>query len=1121
MRRTLVRVVAIGGAAFLALPGLARAQDAVITGRVTAEGSGAGLSGATVAITELGVGVLTNATGAYTLTVPAARIRGQSTAIVARFIGYVPLRRQITLTAGRQTQDFSIRQDVNRLNEVVVTGVSVATERAKVPFAVTRVDSTQAPVPGVNALSQLAGKVPGANIVAASGRPGAQPSVLLRGPKSINATGRSQDPLYIVDGVILSGGIPDLNSQDIESVEVVKGAAASSLYGSQAANGVIQITTKQGRFSRDGVRFGVRTEYGVNDVEREIAIAQRHALLMDESLTRFCINALAEGCQRTVNWTEEALRINDNQLDFATGTATLPVDLGSALQGANGRRLFQTNPWPGANYNAVQQLVQPKPLAILNADMTGKFGGTNFFASVNRTDQGGSIRFLEGYDRTSARLNVNQVFGSAWNVGVNTYFARAEEDGFDQQGGGNAFFRLTRTPPIVDLTRTDSRGRLFIRPNIQGGGSQNENALYTLQNVQRLDVTNRFIGALTAKYTPFTWLAADANFGYDNQDQNGRQFQNRGFRNTGPTANPATNNGLIFNYAQARRSLNGAMGVAFPNFEPVSELLLTPSVRVQYLQQDFNDRVAQGSQLAVSDVEDLRNVTGGTLTANAERTSDRQLTYSGGARLEYKGRYILDGNVRRDGNSAFGSDQRWANYGRIAATWIASDEGFFEPIRDKVNLLRFIANYGTSRLAPRFNAQYEAYTIQPGGALRFQTLGNPDLRPQVSAGGELGFELGVFNNVNFTATYAEEDTRDQILPVPLAGTQGFQQQWQNVGTLNNKTVELSLNFPILRRNGVDWTGRVNYERTRTTVAKLDVAPFFTGGTLQGTESMFQVKEGERFGTFYGRGFVRSCAELPPQFQAQCGAAGSAFQQNSDGLIVWTGAGNTVSDGITKNLWETTLPAGQSPYGIAAAWGHPLVRRDTITGAALQVPLGRALPDYRPSFSSNFSYKKFSAYGLIDAAVGQSVYNNSRHWSYLDFLSRDQDQTGKSVGDAKPASYYYRVGPPENAAGIGGLYDVLGPNNFFTEKSSYAKLRELQFAYRFGAIGGTGNWTVGVTGRNLYTWTDYTGFDPEVGIGGQRTGVDQSGSFGSSALAAVDAFTFPNLRSFSLTVSTSF
>ena len=1111
MKRTLVGVVALGGAALLALPGLARAQDAVITGRVTAEGSGAGVSGATVAITDLGVGVLTNETGSYTLTVPAARVRGQTAAVVARFIGYLPLRRTITVSAGRQTQDFSIRQDVNRLNEVVITGVSAATERIKVPFAVTRIDSTQTPVPGVNPLAQLQGKVPGANIVIASGRPGAAPSVLLRGPKSINAAGRSQDPLYIVDGVILSGGLPDVNSQDIESVEVVKGAAAASLYGSQAANGVIQITTKQGRATRDGVRFGVRTEYGVSDVEREINIAQRHALLMDETQTRFCV--LSTDCQRTVDFVEESVRINDNNDDFASAPPAFPIDLGSGLNANNARRLYQANPWPGNNYNAVQQLVQPKPLAILNADMNGKFGGTNFFASVNRTDQGGSIRFLDGYNRNSARVNVSQVLGSQWNIGLNTFFARAEEDGFNQEGSGAAFFRLTRTPPIVDLTRRDAEGRLLVRPNIQGGGSQNENALYSLQNIRRLDVTNRFLGSLTAKYTPFTWLAADGNFGYDNQDVNGRQFRNRGFRTT--TANPTQNNGQIFNYAQDQRSLNGATGLTVPNATPMfKDLVVSPNVRFQYLQRDFQDRIAQGTGLTVSDVEDLSNVAQTTLSASAERRSERQLTYSGGVRMEYKEPYVLDIALRRDGNSAFGAEERWATYGRIAGTYVVSSESFWEPLSEKVNLLKLIANYGTSGLAPRFNAQYETYTIGSGGRLTPLTLGNANLKPQVDKGSELGFEVGVLNAVNLTATYAQSNTENQILPVPLPAVAGFQQQWQNVGTLRNRTLELSMAFPFYQRNGVEWTGRLNYERTKTVVTRLDVLPFSTGSTAQATETMFRVAEGEQLGTIYGRAFATSCNDLPEAFRAQCGGAGSAYQTNSDGLLVWTG-GRGLDEGYTANLWNTSLPAASAPYGGNLAWGHPITRIDP-SGSPSYLPLGQALPKYRPSFSTNFAFKKFSAYGLLDGAIGQSVYNQSRHWSYLDFLSRDQDQTNKSVADVKPASYYYRASPRGNGSGVGGLYDVLGPNNFFVEDASYVKLREVNVSYRLVEAFGAGNWTVGLTARNLYTFTDYTGFDPEVGLNGT-----QAGSFGSSALTAVDAFTFPNLRTFSFTVSSSF
>src|SRR5438876_427300 len=139
-----------------------------------------------------------------------------------------------------------------------------------------------ASVPGANPLTQIQGKVPGAEIVSASGRPGAQPAVLLRGPTSLNGQGRGQDPLYIVDGIIVNGGLPDINPEDIDNVEVVKGAAAASLYGSRAANGVINITTKSARRALEGATVHFRNEAGTNDIERDFGIAQRTALLMDE-----------------------------------------------------------------------------------------------------------------------------------------------------------------------------------------------------------------------------------------------------------------------------------------------------------------------------------------------------------------------------------------------------------------------------------------------------------------------------------------------------------------------------------------------------------------------------------------------------------------------------------------------------------------------------------------------------------------------------------------------------------------------------------------------------------------------------------------------------------------------
>src|SRR5207244_140824 len=252
VRRGWWLTAACSAAALLGGVRAAAAQDAVIRGRVTSD-RGEPIAAASVIIEELRAGINTGADGRYTLFVPAARVRGQDVVVRFRAVGFKPSSKAIKLIAGEQVVDVVLLYDVNLLEALVVTGVQQATEAAKVPFAVSRVDAAAMPVPGANPLSQIQGKVPGANIVSASGRPGAQPAVLLRGVTSLNGVGRGQDPLYIVDGVIVNGGLPDINPEDIDNVEVVKGAAAASLYGSRAANGVINITTRSGRRALEGV----------------------------------------------------------------------------------------------------------------------------------------------------------------------------------------------------------------------------------------------------------------------------------------------------------------------------------------------------------------------------------------------------------------------------------------------------------------------------------------------------------------------------------------------------------------------------------------------------------------------------------------------------------------------------------------------------------------------------------------------------------------------------------------------------------------------------------------------------------------------------------------------------
>jgi TonB-linked SusC/RagA family outer membrane protein len=1110
-RRERSLAVVLLAAGLLALAGPARAQDAVIHGRV-ANDRGEALPVATVQIPELNVGVFTTSDGRYAIQIPAARVAGQTVTLRVRTIGHKPSVRQVSLHAGDQTQDFTLATDVNLLEAVVVTGVQEATERVKVPFAVTTIDASKLPVPATDPLTALQGKVPG-NIVSNSGRPGEQPAVLLRGPTSLNAQGRSQDPLYIVDGVLINGSLPDLNPNDIESIEVVKGAAGASIYGARAGNGVINITTKAGRRSTDGVSFNARSEGGISDIERDFGIAQRTALVLNDNNTQFCEAVTGQPmCARTFDYAYWQSVINNQATDWAGAPPGLPIDPGATINGSPLRQRFQVTPWPGQTYNAVRQVVNDHPYTQNSIDMTGRFGGTRFFASAANLTEQGAIRYLQGFARNSFRANVDQAVGSQWNVSVRTFYSRSSQDGLNQDAGGNAFFVLTRQPAIVNVLQTDTLGRLFIRPNLQQGGQQNSNPLYQLANTTRQDITNRFIGGVDLTYNPASWLNFDGNVSYDLRRTTAEQFRDKGYRSTGPNPSPGTNLGFLLRNASTGEEVNTSVS-ATVRHDFALDLRTRYTLRASFEQRDSALSQGQGDFLGFKGIDALDNATQDKALTSWNQ-SIRQLGYFADANFEYKERYILDGLVRRDGSSLFGSAHRWATFGRVSGAWRVALEPWW--FTDKVSEFKLHASYGTAGGSPAFTAQFESFGIGAGGIPQPIFLGNKNLGPEVHHELELGVDLELLGRYGLTATYARSRIADQILPAPLPASTGYQRQWRNAGELLNITHELTLNLPFVQGHGVTWTMGVTYDHNRSFITQLNVPPYNYGATLQATDQIFFARPGELVGTFYGRQFLTHCAELPAPFNTDCGP-GKSFQTNSQGFLVWVGAGNNPGMGITNNLWQTQLPAAQAPWGVATNWGMPIILRGAGNGTAAQiVPLGNALPDFRFAITQNVTWKRFTVYGLLDAAIGQSVWDQGFHWAHLDFLSKDVDQTGKPVQDAKPIGYYYRAGPPDNNNGIGGLYDILGPNNFSVEKASYAKLRELLVAYHLGPVGGVGDWQVSAIGRNVLTITGYRGFDPETGVPNS-----QGGQLNSGALNAIDAFTFPNLRTFTVAVSTSF
>ena len=1129
--RTTTRVWATAGAllSILLAPPVARAQtqSAVITGKVTSE-VGQPIAQANVYINDLSVSVATNDQGGYTITIPAARVQGQAVNLRVRAIGYQPGVVPIRVTAGTQTQNFALKQDVNRLNEVVVTGVvGEGTERSKVPFAVGRVTAEDLPVPALDPVQALAGKVAGVRIGQIGGAPGTTPEIMLRGPTSINGQGRNNGPLFVVDGVVLNvGSFDELGGLDIESVEVVKGAAGASIYGATAANGVIVIKTKRGS-QRDGVQFNARTEYGISDLNSfDYGMPINHSIQLDETGTRFCVGGSGPvaPCSRTVNWMSEVMRINSVNAD--TVRTGFGLQYGQPGLGSGDLlNVFQANPWPGKYYNTMAQMSSAGAVALHSLDATGRAGGVRYYASGSYTDDQGAVRGLTGQQQRRARVNLDYDVRTNATVSISTLYDRGTTDLHGANFGG----LLRGATPGTDYLAHDTLGRpilLGFGPQSRPTGNGNGGYFYNQENEILYRVSDRFLGGMTASYFPVDWVTFDGTIGYDNRSRIDRDYHVKGYRTSSISTTGQTNNFGAGNIGTRREeALNGAIGATFRR-QFTSDLNGKLQLRGSYEQDQLENDGASGEQFIVKDVFTLSN-TSTNKTATSSSQMIKRMGGFAGANAEYKNRYILDGTFRYDGSSLFGAGNRWAPFGRISGVWRLSEEPWFHV--PHLSDFRLRASDGTAGNSPQFVAQYETYNCSATGCTLGQA-GNSKLKPETTREIEAGTDFTLFERLGVELTHVNTTTENQILPVNTPAALGFSTQWQNAGTLAGNTWEAAVNLPVMNRRNFSWTMRSTWDRTRTYITQLFVPDFFAaGGTGQGTSSLFFMTastakdngwQKNQFGNIWGRSFYKGCGSLPSTVQAQCGD-GKAFQVNDQGWVVWVGDGNSWRDGITKNLWQTKLPAAQSPWNFPLYFGHPIVVRP-LKGqpgegvGALHI-LGNTLPAFRLTWNNTLQYKRLTGYVLLDGTYGNYINNQGEQWGLLDFSSHHFDQADNNVETAKPTGYGWRAGGSEGA-GSGGFYDQLGPNNYSVEKASFTKVREASITYHVGALKGLGgDWTAGVIGRNLYTFTKYSGYDPETGAC-QSTA---SCVTGSGLVNATDAFDFPTLRRFTFTLSTRF
>jgi TonB-linked SusC/RagA family outer membrane protein len=1020
MRRAMFAILALG--VLMHPVADASAQErGTVRGRVIDAQTGEPLAATQVMLQGTALGTLTAPNGTFLIPgVPT----GMYT-VEARRIGYAPGRREnVSVAAGASVNvELALRISALTLEEVVATGVADPTSARRVPFTVARVSGENLQVPQPNAVASLQGKVAGVNITTPA-QPGGGINIVLRTPTSIN---RGNSPLFVVDGVILAStfgrSTTDLSSLDIESIEVVKGAAAASLYGSRAASGVVQIRTRRGTGIEQGrTQFTARTEFGTSQLARRISLARHHHYVVDAQGQY--VDAQGQVVTR------------DNRTVRPAAERFLDV------------------PYRDPIFDHGEQFFEPGGFLNSTVTLARNSNDTNFFASFGRQQTDGVVLDHGGYGRNDVRLNLDHRLGTNLQFSASAFHMRSQRDELPSE----TFFQLIQHAPDADLLRADPDGTPFIfEPDPFG---VTPNPLYELVRSDDEERRARTLGSADLRWSPAGWINMDANLSYDRSDRLTRFHFPRGAR----TNISSWQAGVVDRGQGITTALNGSVSTQLRgSWRDLSGRL---TLRALQEAEDYEFFSARSSGLSVEGVPDLN---AGTISQVGGSTEDiRSQGYFAITNLDWRGRYIVDALVRRDGSSLFGPEERWHTYYRGSAAWRMAEEPWW-PVA-AINEFKLRYSVGTAGGRPSFGDRFETYTFTDGGGLTKSTLGNRFLKPERSTEQEVGIDAIINNAVSVQISHARNRTTDQLIAVPLPAGFGFSTQWQNAGTVEGRTWEATVEAAVLDRQGMRWTLGLVADRSQHEITEFNRRCFRTG-----TASAFFRCAGERMGTIYGTRFLRSVDELP------AGLPADQFQVNDDGLVVWVGEGGD----WRTHRWGTSGTVAGTSYN----WGMPILQLDE-GGSSAVARIGDSNPDLNWGLSSNLQWRGFTLYGLLSAQVGGNIYNRTNQRMYQYFRSGDTDQAGKPQELKKTTDYYTT------------LYAGNLINEWFVEDASNVKLRELSLRFRVPRAGlqhlgrvGVDDLTLFAVGRNVLTWSDYRGYDPEAGTPLQR----------------IDDFVYPQFR----------
>ncbi len=749
------------------------------------------------------------------------------------FIGYLTSEKTIGDLA-----NFTIllKPDAQTLGEVIVTGVATGTSNTKLGFAVDKVNlEALQKVPGGDPATALQGKVAGVKITRTSGAPGSESDIQLRGVKTIFG---SSNPLVIIDGVLTTGGLADINAQDIQSMEVLKGAAASSLYGSRAANGVISIISKRGNSIQSGkTEFNVRSEYGQNFM----------GFIPEQS-----------------NATNRIIQVNS--------TTGKPEILKISADDQVVDNLYPTK------YDHLKQFFNPGNYFTNYLSFKGNSidNRLSAYSSVEMTNETGVVNLVTGLSRTNVKLNLDYKFSDKLEFTTSNLFAQSKSD----NRASGAFGQLLNTDPDADLFQRNEDGSPY-KVNVNTI-AQAANPLYNIVNSISDYRSERLLSFFALKYRPLDFLSFEASYGTDRSRGEGFFLSPKGRLDYNLTADK----GSISRSNSIGRSQTVQLDGSF--FKKFGDFNTRFKAQYMYESGNYSSMSAGGSDLGVTGMGLTSVDLAATKTASSFASKTIANNFAGLMMVDYKDKYILDALIRRDASSRFGPNVRNQIFYRVAGAYRLTQDFKIKGIEE----WKLRASYGVSGLRPPFEAQYETYTLQNGLTSAQYTLGNQNLKPSFSKEFEAGTDISFLNRFNFSLNYSRARNTDQILKVPLPALAGAPYMWQNAGEILTNAFEMSLNGNVIKNKAFTWDAGITFDKIGQKISKLNGTPYYLNGTR------FRIEEGIEFGTLYLDRFARSLDEVKNQIPTGMNI-NDVFVVNNEGYVVRRTEIGTVNEKAVK------------------------------------------------------------------------------------------------------------------------------------------------------------------------------------------------------------------------------